>query len=148
MKGMEVSTCSTTEEDFRPQKANTKKGSTKGQTWEVDNGKEWLSTQYQATGKQVARDPLERNTTRNTARHSWVVLETMKELEDCLKKLDRGVSRKRRHCITQQKAEMLEASRERNLRSINLTHGECPCDSLAQTVWYPEHSNLCLKWDV
>ena len=43
---------------------------------------------------------------------------------------------------------LLEASGERNLRSINLTHGECPCHCLAQTVWYPEHSNLCLIWDV
>ena len=39
---------------------------------------------------------------------------------------------------------LLEASGERNLRSINLTHGECPCHCLAQTVWYPEQSNLCL----
>ena len=43
---------------------------------------------------------------------------------------------------------LLEASGERNLRSINLTHGECPCHYLAQTVWYPEHSNLFLIWDV
>ena len=43
---------------------------------------------------------------------------------------------------------LLEASGERNLRSINLTHGECPCHCLAQTVWYPEQSNLCLTWDV
>ena len=43
---------------------------------------------------------------------------------------------------------LLEASGERNLRSINLTYGECPCHCLAQTVWYPEHSNLCLIWDV
>ena len=43
---------------------------------------------------------------------------------------------------------LLEASGERNLRCINLTHGECPCHCLAQTVWYPEHSNLCLIWDV
>ena len=42
---------------------------------------------------------------------------------------------------------LLEASGERNLRSINLAHGECPCHCLAQTVWYPEHSNLCLIWD-
>ena len=97
MKGMEVSTCSTTEEDFRPQNANTKRGPTSGQTWEVDVGKEWLSTQHQATGKQVASNPLERNATRNTTRHWWVALETIKELEDCLKKLDRGVSRRRRH---------------------------------------------------
>ena len=39
---------------------------------------------------------------------------------------------------------LLETSGERNLRSINLTHGECPCHCPAQTVWYPEHSNLCL----
>ena len=43
---------------------------------------------------------------------------------------------------------LLEASGERNLRSINLTYGECPCHCLAQTVWYLEHSNLCLIWDV
>ena len=43
---------------------------------------------------------------------------------------------------------LLEASGERNLRSIDITHGECPCHCLAQTVWYPEHSNICLVWDV
>ena len=36
---------------------------------------------------------------------------------------------------------LLEASGECNLRSIEITHGE-------QTVWYPEHKNLCLVWDV
>ena len=35
-----------------------------------------------------------------------MALETMEELEDCLKKLDRGVSRKRRNWATQQKAEI------------------------------------------
>ena len=43
---------------------------------------------------------------------------------------------------------LLEASGERNLRSINLTPGDCSVHCLAQTVWYPEHSNLCLIWDV
>ena len=43
---------------------------------------------------------------------------------------------------------LLEASGERNLRSIDITHGECPCHCLAQTVWYPEHPNLCLVWEV
>ena len=43
---------------------------------------------------------------------------------------------------------LLEASGERNLRSIDITHGECPCHCLAQTVWYPDHANLCLIWDV
>ena len=43
---------------------------------------------------------------------------------------------------------LLEASQERNLRSIDITHGGCPCHCLAQTVWYPDHANLCLVWDV
>ena len=43
---------------------------------------------------------------------------------------------------------LLEASGKRNLRSIDITHGECPCHCLAQTVWNPAHSNLCLVWDV
>ena len=43
---------------------------------------------------------------------------------------------------------LLEASGERNLRSIEITHGECRCHCLAQTKWYPEHTNLCLVWDV
>ena len=30
---------------------------------------------------------------------------------------------------------LLEASGERNFRSIDLTHGDCPCHCLAQTVW-------------
>ena len=42
---------------------------------------------------------------------------------------------------------LLEASGERNLRSIEITHGECPCHCLAQTVWYADHKNLCLVWD-
>ena len=43
---------------------------------------------------------------------------------------------------------LLEASGARNLRSIDLTHGECPCHCLAQTVWYPDYANLCLICDV
>ena len=43
---------------------------------------------------------------------------------------------------------LLEASGERNVRSIDLAHGECPCHCRAQTVWYPDHANLCLIWDV
>ena len=43
---------------------------------------------------------------------------------------------------------LLEASGECNLRSIEITHGECPCHCLAQTVWYPRHTNLCLVWEV
>ena len=43
---------------------------------------------------------------------------------------------------------LLEAWVELNLPRINMTHRECPCHCLAHTVWYPEHSNLCLLWDV
>ena len=103
---MEAPTSLATEEDFRPQKASTKMDSKIGQTWEVDAGKEWISSEHQAIGKQVASDRLEKNATRNTARNWWVVLETMKELEDCLKKLDHGVSSKRRNWATQQKTEV------------------------------------------
>ena len=101
---MEVSTSSATEKDFRSQKANIRRGSTSGQTWETDVGKKWLSTQHQATGKQVASDPRERNATKNYGRPWWVAVETMKVMEDCLKKLDRGVSQKLCKWATQQKA--------------------------------------------
>ena len=37
---------------------------------------------------------------------------------------------------------------ERNFRSINLTHGECPRPCLSETICYPELSYLCLIWDV
>ena len=67
-KEMEVSTNSTTEEDFRPQRTNMKRGLTSGQTREVDVGKEWVSNEHQATGKQVTSDPLGKNKTRNTSR--------------------------------------------------------------------------------
>ena len=105
-KEIEASTSSTSEEDFKPQKINVKRGSTDGQTWEVDVGKEWVSKGHQATGKQVTSDPLERSKTRNTSRPWWVALETLKEMEGCLKKLDSGVARKRRNWATQQKAEV------------------------------------------
>ena len=39
---IEAPTSSTSEEDFKPQKVNVKRGSTNGQTWEVDVGKEWM----------------------------------------------------------------------------------------------------------
>ena len=34
---------------------------------------------------------------------------------------------------------LLETSGKHNLRSIDITHGECPCHCLAQAVLYPEH---------
>ena len=54
----------------------------------------------------MTSDPLEKNKTRNTSRPWWVALETLKELEDCLKKLDSRVSRKRRNWATQQRADI------------------------------------------
>ena len=51
-------------------------------------------------------DPLEKSKARNTSRPWCVDLETLKELEDWLKKLDQGVSRKRRIWATQQKAKI------------------------------------------
>ena len=94
------------EEDFKPQRIKMKRGSTSGQTWEVDVGKEWVSSEHQAVGKQVTSDPLEKNKTRNTSRPWWIALETLKEMEDCLKKLNSGVARKRHSWATQQKAEV------------------------------------------
>ena len=105
-KELEASISSTSEEDFKPQKTNVRRGSTNGQTWEVDVSKEWVSKGHQATGKQVTSDPLERGKTRNTSGPWWVALETLKEMEDCLKKLGSGVARKRRKWATQQKAEI------------------------------------------
>ena len=63
---MEVPTNSTTEEYIKPQRTKMKRGSTSGQTWEVDVGKEWVSNEHQATGKQVTSDPLERKKKRGT----------------------------------------------------------------------------------
>ena len=98
------------------QRTKMKRGSTSGQTWEVDVGKEWVSNEHQANGKQVTSDPLEKNRTRNTSRPWWVALETLKELKDCLKKLDTGVSRKRRNWATQQKAEINKLELGRQLK--------------------------------
>ena len=105
-KEMENPTSSVTEEDFKPQRIKMKRGSTSGQTWEVDVGKEWVSSEHQAIGKQVTTDPLEKNKTRNTSRPWWIALGTLKEREGCLKKLNSGVARKRHSWATQQKAEV------------------------------------------
>ena len=87
-----------TEEDFKQQRVKMKRGSTIEQTWDVDVGTEWVSSQHQSVGQQITSDPLEKGLTRNTARSWWIALDTtMKELESCLKKLGRGVSGKRRN---------------------------------------------------
>ena len=107
VKEIEVSTSLVTEEDFKPQKAGSKKGSTSGQTWEVDVGREWISSKHQAVGKQVSNDPLEKNASDEEYGSTLVGGPRDDEgLEDCLKKLDQGVSRKRRNWATQQKAEI------------------------------------------
>ena len=74
--------------------------------WEVDIGKDWISSRHQGIEKQVPSDPLERRLTGITARPLWIALDTAKKLESRLKKLDREVSRKRRNWATQQRAEM------------------------------------------
>ena len=57
---METATTSETEEFFKPQKVNARKGSTSGQMWEVEIGEEWISSQHQSIEKQVTSDPFEK----------------------------------------------------------------------------------------
>ena len=83
---MEAESGRVTEEDFKPQRVKIKRGSTSGQTWEVDVGKEWVSSQHQNVGQQITNDPLEKVVARNTARSWSRALDTMKELEIFLKK--------------------------------------------------------------
>ena len=127
-KEMENPTSSVTEEDFKPQRIKMKRGSTSGQTWEVDVGKEWVSSEHQAIGKQVTSDPLEKNKTRNTSRPWWIALGTLKEMEGCLKKLNSGVARKRHSWATQQKAEVnkieLANQRKRSWQNLVKDHFE------------------------
>ena len=63
-------------------------------------------SQHQSVGQQITNGPFEKGLTRNTTRSWWIALDTMKELENCLKKLGRRVSRKRRNWVKQQKAEL------------------------------------------
>ena len=44
VKEIEASTSLVREEDFKPQKTGSKKGSTNEQTWEVDVGRKWISS--------------------------------------------------------------------------------------------------------
>ena len=54
---METATISVMEEDFKHQKVIAKRDFTSGRMWEVDIGKEWISSRHQGIGKQVASDP-------------------------------------------------------------------------------------------
>ena len=112
---MEATPGSWTAENFKPQRVKTKRGSTSTQTWEVDVGKEWISSQHQNIGGQVASDTLEKGLTRNTARSCWIALDTMQEIMNFLKKLHRGVSRKRRSWATQLRAEVNKLELRRHL---------------------------------
>ena len=61
---------------------------------------------HQSAGQQIRNDPPEKGLTRNTTCSWWIALDTMKEIENCLKKLDRGVSRNSRNWAEQEKAEV------------------------------------------
>ena len=60
-------------------------------------------SQHQSVGHQITNDPLEKGFTRNTARFSP---EYDEKLENCLKKLDCGVSRNSRNWAEQQEGEV------------------------------------------
>ena len=51
------------------------------------------------------------------------------------------------HRVMMEVEPLLEASGNRNWRSIMSTHDEFPCHCLLQTWWYPGRSNLVLIWD-
>ena len=55
-----------TEEDFKPQRVKIQRGSTSEQTWEVEVGKKWISSQHQNIGGQVSSDPLRKMRTFET----------------------------------------------------------------------------------
>ena len=106
MADMESRPVPLAQQHFRPQRVETKRRSTSGQTWEVDVRIEWVSSQQKSVGQQITSNRLEKSLTKNTASSWWISLVTIKEWENCLKKLDRGVSTKRRSWPTQQNAEM------------------------------------------
>ena len=113
---METATTPGTEEVFKPEKVNAKRNSTSGKMWEVNLGKELISSRHQSIGKQVASDPLEKDLARKTARSWRIALDTAKQLESCLRKKDREVSRKRRNWDTQQRAEVNKLELRSQLR--------------------------------
>ena len=65
-----------------------------------------LLSQHQSVGQQITNVPLEKRPTRNTTRSCWIALGTMRELENCLKKLHRWLTRKRWKWAKQQNAEV------------------------------------------
>ena len=52
------------------------------------------------------------------------------------------------HWIMMEVEPLLGASGYRTRKNILMTHGEYPCHSLAQTLWYPKRGNLVLVWEV
>ena len=75
MVDMETARGPVTEEDFKPQRVNIKRGSTSGKTWEVDIGKErvWVSSQHQSVGQQISNDTLEKGLTNYEEHCSFLV---------------------------------------------------------------------------
>ena len=70
------------------------------------SAKKWVSSQHQSVGQLITSNALEKRLTGNTARSWWIALDTIKDPESCLKKLDRGVSRKCLNWVAQQKSEV------------------------------------------
>ena len=68
-------------------------------------GFEW-TPELQATNHKWSRESIEKGLTRNTIRSWCIALDTMKELKNCLQKLQRWLTRKRRSWVKQQKAEV------------------------------------------
>ena len=63
----------------------------------------WVNTRASSTNHKWSP---EKGLTRNTTCSWWIALDTMKELENCLKELDRWVSRKRRNWVMLLKADV------------------------------------------
>ena len=57
MADMEAASSPVTEKVFKPQKVKIKRGSTSAQTWDVDVGEEWVSSEHQSDGQQITSDP-------------------------------------------------------------------------------------------
>ena len=98
MADMETAPGPVTEEEIKPQRVKINRGFTSERTW--------VSSQHQSVGQQITNDPLKKGLKRSTARSWCIALETRKELENRLKKLNSVVSRKRRNWATQQKPEV------------------------------------------
>ena len=80
-------------------------------------GFEW-TPERQATNHKWSLESIEKGLTTNTTRSWWIDLDTMRELENCLKKLHRCLARKRRSWAKQQKSEVNEEPTRANVGEI------------------------------